>query len=204
MNLSRLSGTQSLALVTGVVIVVVVLLLISSGTFDLGGGDDADPLEATASEQTAEASEPSDDEPASEVASTASGPAALGEALQFGDLRLVIESVERLSSAGEGSGEIVARERFALVRLRARNSGRTPIQLDEGSLRLVDSRGRQFAPNRAATAEAARRDETRLSALETTLPPDLNSDLLVIFDVTDDATGLRLRILRGFVEVALE
>jgi len=202
--LRRLSGTQLFAIFVGIVVVVVVVFMFATGGFDLSGDDNDDPLALDTTEQSAD-----DDTPAPEADTSAAEPAPGGtvrsqdNAFQFGDLRMAVTDIRLTTSVSEGRDTVEAIERFASVLLTVRNTGDVPTSL-AGRLRLRDGRGREYTPNLTATAAVALRDEDRQDALAYELQPGLNIDLVVVFDVPDDAEDFRLRVLGGYVDVTLD
>ncbi len=82
-------------------------------------------------------------------------------------------------------------------------TGGEPLSLD-GGLQLVDASGRVFTPNPVATAAAAGRIDDREDALAIRLQPGITADLIVVFDVPNDAEDFRLRLRGGFVDVTLD
>lgn len=199
--LRHLSGTQLFAIVVAIVVVVVVVFMIATGGFDIGGSDDSDdPLAVATEEPDDQAAAPAGDT-STEVTPTSAR--TQDDAFQFGDLRMAVTDIRLTSTVSEGRDTVVAIERFASVLLTARNTGDTPTSL-AGRLRLRDGRGREYTPNSAATAAVALRDEERQDALAYELQPGLNVDLVVVFDVPDDAEDFRLRLLGGYVDVTLD
>ena len=196
----------------GVVVIAVVVLLIANGTFDFGSSDEDDDSLASESSQAEADTSPDDSAPDGDATNgdddDEAAPAAVGlqemdSAFQFGDLRLVVTEVRLSDRVGQEGDETLALERFARVRLSARNTGLDAFRLD-AALVLIDGQGRRFTPNAAATANAARIDSSRGDALTQDLQPGITTDLVVAFDVPDGAEDFRLRITGGFVEVALD
>ena len=210
-SLRRFRTTQWYALVVLVAVTAVVVFLVASGTFDLSSDDDADPLALsttttdadTASETTAGDSAESTADSGSITAPTSGASVALDELFQTGDLRVLVTDSRFAGSVGEDVDDAVARGRFVVVSLTVRNTGPEPLSLAD-RLGLVDGAGRAFSPDAHATAVAARRDGNRVDAVAMALQPGLTLDLVVVFDVAEDAEDVRLRLRGGFVDVALE
>ncbi|PZC49459.1 MAG: protein of unknown function (DUF4352) [Chloroflexi bacterium] len=211
--MGKFNSTQIYALIVGVVVIGVVVFLISNGTFELGGSDDEsnDALAQTTAQAEAEAEDQAEAAAAADDQSDEDGEAAppaaglqpMDSAFQFGDLRTIVTDVRLTDLVGEEGDETLALERFARVRLSARNTGLEPFSL-EGTLILIDSRERRFTPNGEATENSARIDPDRGSALSLDLQPGITTDLVVVFDVPEEAENFRLRIVGGFVEVELD
>lgn len=213
--MGKFSSTQLYALIVGVVVIAVIAFLIANGTFELGSGDDdSDDALAQTSEQAqveGSSSEQSQSQPAADAddaggestAAPAVGLQPMDSAFQFGDLRIIVTDVRLSDLVGEEGDETLALERFARVRLSARNTGRAPFTLAE-TLVLVDGLGRRYTPNATATANAARIDNDRSDALAQDLQPGITTDLVVVFDVPEEAEDFRLRIEGGYVEVELD
>lgn len=213
--MGKLGSTQRYALIVGVIVIAVIVFLIASGTFELGGGgddgdDDALALTAEQAEADDDAGRASPDAgeadgAAAEGAQTAApavGLQAMGSAFQFGDLRVIVTEIRLSDRVGQEGDETLALERFARLRLSARSTGLDAFTLG-GSLVLIDARGRRFTPNAAATENAARIDDSRGNALTRVLQPGITTNLVVAFDVPEEAEGFRLRISGGYVEVEL-
>ena len=198
--LRRLSVMQLYALLVGVVVVAVGVFLVATGVFDLDGDDtDNNNLPAETAVDVAA------DVDADTV--TAAGPptltVALEEPFQFGDLLITVTRLRLSNSVSEGRDELIAVARFASVNLRVQNAGAAPLSL-AGALQLVDGLGRVYTPNSAASAAVAVRDDSRADALVVSLQPGIEVDLIVVFDLPDDAEDLRLRIRAGFLDVVLD
>ena len=195
----RLSGTAQFGILVGVVVIAVIVLFLVSGGIDLGGSDDEDPL----------AIEQLNDEDADETASSGGQGSSPGEvqiqdqAFQFGDLRVVVTDLRLSTMVSEGRDTVEAIEQFASVLLTVRNTGTTPVSL-AGALLLIDEEGRTFTPNVMATAAVALRDDSRFDGLSFELQPSIATNLVVVFDVPQEASGLRLRLLGGYVDVDLD
>ena len=222
MNFGSMSLTQRYALIVGVVVIAVVVFLIANGTFEIGGGGDGsddgngDSLALDQStDQGADASDGERWERGEAVVSADGGTGVEGEvvgptgllvmnqAFQFGDLRMAVTEIRLGDRVGPENGEVEALERFATVHLSARSTGLAALEL-AGRLLLVDAQGRGFEPNAVATAAAERATADRVNALTVALQPGITTDLIVVFDIAEEANDFRLRISDGFVEVALE
>ncbi len=207
--LRRMSGTQLFAIVVGIVVVVVVVFLISSDTLSFSGGDDEGPLGAETTSQSDGDATDSDTSAGGDASATGDGEGGLprqvlqDEAFQFGHLRLAVTEINLSVVVSEGRDSVEAIERFATILLTVRNTDRLPHSLS-GNLILIDGQGRQFTPNVAATAATAFRDDSRQDALTFDLQPGIDSDLVVVFDVPDEAEDFRLRLLGGFVDITLD
>ena len=198
--LRRLSVIQLYALLVVVAVVAVGVFLVATGAFDLDGDDtDNNPSAETAA--VADAAAAADD------AGTAPGPqtltASLEEPFQFGDLLITVTRLRLSDSVSEGRDELVAAARFASVNLRVQNAGTGPLSL-AGALQLVDGLGRVYTPNPAASAAVAVRDDSPADALAVALQPGIEVEMIVVFDLPDDAEDLRLRIRAGFLDVVLD
>jgi hypothetical protein len=208
-NLGGLRTTQAFALLVAAVVVAVLVFLFATGRFE--SDDDEDPLalETETSEQEqggdGDASAGDGGESAAEgegVAVVASGGVALEEAFQVGDLRLLITESRRGSLVGENRDNVNALGQFVVISLTARNTGATPVLLGE-RVSLLDAARRSYSPVPEASATAALRDPVLEDALAVELQPGLTVDLVVVFDVPEGADGLLLRVVGGFVDVAL-
>ncbi len=210
MNFGSMSPTQRYALVVGAVVIVVIAFLIVNGTFEIGGGGgDGDNDSLALDQRTAPAGDAAaDDAPdaGAGMGGAVAGPTglpAMDQAFQFGDLRMAVTEIRLGDRVGAENDEVEALERFATVQLSARNTGRTAFDL-VGRLLLVDGQERGFAPNAAATGAAARAATDRGDALTVALQPGITTDLVVVFDIAEEAEDFRLRVRGGFVEVALD
>ena len=204
--MGNLGSTQRYALIVGVVVIAVIVFLIANGTFELGGDDDDDDALARTTEQAQSDEEAGEENGGAAAGAQTADPAvglqAIGSAFQFGDLRLIVTEIRFSDRVGQEGDETLALERFARLRLSARSTGLDAFTLG-GALVLIDAQGRRFTPNAVATENAARIDESRGNALTRVLQPGITTDLVVAFDVPDDAEGFRLRIRGGYVEVEL-
>ena len=183
------------ALFVGAVVVVVVVFLFATGQFE--SGDDEDPLALSS-------------EGASAVADAVSGRAdsagslvALAEAFQVGDLRLLVTERRFGSQVGENRDGVNAQGRFVVIALTARNVGVDPIMLGD-RVQLFDDLGRSYSPVPEASATAAMRNPEREDGLAVELQPGLTVDFVLVFDVPEEAKGLRLRMGGGFADVDLD
>lgn len=195
MNWQVLRSTQVFALFVGAVVVGVVVFLFATGQFE--SDDDEDPL-ALSSEGVSAV----DDAVGGRGDSTGSL-VALAEAFQVGDLRLLV--TERLfgSQVGENRDGVNAQGRFVVIALTARNTGMDPIMLG-GRVQLFDDLGRSYSPVPEASATVARRNPEREDGLAVELQPGLTVDFVLVFDVPEEAKGLRLRMGGGFADVDLD
>ncbi len=198
--MARLTSTQKYALVVGVVVIAVIAFLVVNGTFQFGGGHDPGDDIIPSEEEMAAGDDAGDLEGA---APPASGRQPMHRAFQFGDLRVIVTGLTVTDMVGQEGSESEALERFAMVHFSARNTGASPITLD-GALGLSDANGRRFSPNRLATENAGIAHPTHVDALMQDLQPGIITQLVVVFDIPNDAYGLRLRIEGGYAEVDLE
>ncbi len=184
------------------------------GPDDVGPGDGGSAAVAASEDASEDEDEDEGDNASASAEGTSDGAApfagssALGALtmetpFQFGDLRVAVTDLALSDIVSEGSDEQLAIALFATVRLSVRVTGGEPLSL-EGSLQLVDAAGRVFTPNPVATAAAAARIEDRADALTIRLQPGITTDLIVVFDVPNDAEEFRLRLSGGFVDVTLE
>jgi len=121
----------------------------------------------------------------------------------FSGVRYTVGVAQQAVRVGTSDTGRHARGVFLLVPLTVQNTGREPLALAPGDVALLDSQGRRFSPDVAATrlhAEATRGD----SLLETTVQPGLTLSGVLVFDVPTDASGLVLRVSRGYIDLALE
>lgn len=211
MNLKLLRSTQGFALFVGVVVVVVLVFLFATGRFE--SDDDDDPL-ALPDDQTSEQESGGDDGDSQADAEGDGGSTdgaeggpigdlvALDETFQVGDLRLRITDSRFGGLVGENRDNVDAQGRFVIISITARNAGADPIALED-RVRLLDASGRSYSPVPEASATAAQRDPELADALAVELQPGLTVDLVLVFDVPEDAEGLLLRVGGGFVDVAI-
>ena len=196
--LARLSGTSLFAIFVGIVVIVVVIFLIASGGVDLGSSDD-DGGVLGATEQV----EDDGDAAADDGSVLLSGAAQQDEAFQFGELRLAVTDIRLSTIVSEGRDTVEAIEQFATVLLTVRNSSDGPVSLADRLL-LLDGQGRIFSPDAEATAAVSLRDESRRDGLVVDLQPGLETELVVVFQVPEQAENFRLRFSGGFVDVELD
>ena len=144
-----------------------------------------------------------------EDAAAADRPTAAGdapqqdEAFQFGSLRLAVTGIRLSTMVSEGRDTLEAIEQFASVLLTVRNTSDAPVSL-AGRLLLLDGQGRIFSPDAEATAAAALRAESRRDGLVVDLQPGLETELVVVFQVPEEAENFRLRLSGGSVDVELD
>ena len=202
--LARLSSTTLFALFVGVVVIVVIAFLVVGGGVDLGTSDDNEGA-LGASEQVQEdaSGAVSSDEATSEAPLSTGSASQQDVAFQFGDLLLAVTDIRVSRLVSEGVDEVEAIERFATVLLTVRNTGDAPLSLNE-QLQLLDDQGRAFSPDAEATAAVAVRDGSANDALVARLQPDLEIELVVVFQVPEGAENFRLRVRGGYVDVVLE
>lgn len=202
--LARLSGTSLFAIFVGIVVIVVVIFLIVSGGVDLGSSDDDGGLLGASEQVEDEATDEDAGEAAADDGSAAlSGAAQQDEAFQFGELRLAVTDIRLSTIVSEGRDTVEAIEQFATVLLTVRNSSDAPVSL-AGRLLLLDGQGRTFSSDAEATAAVALRDESRRDGLVVDLQPGLETELVVVFQVPEQAENFRLRLSGGFVDVELD
>ena len=195
MNWQVLRSTQVFALFVGAVVVAVVVFLFATGQFE--SDDDEDPL-ALPSEGASELG----DAMGGRV-ELAGAVVALAEAFQLGDLRLLVTERRFGSQVGENRDGVDAQGRFVVIALTARNTGMDPITLGD-RIQLLDELGRSYSPLPEASATAALRDPAREDGLTVELQPGLTVDFVLVFDVPEEAKGLRLRVRGGFADVDLD
>lgn len=202
--LARLSGTTLFAIFVGIVVIVVVIFLIATGGVDLGSSDD-DGGVLGASEQVEDeaADENAEDGPAEDSSGATSSAPQQDEAFDFGDLRIAVTDLRLSTIVSEGRDTVEAIEQFATVLLTVRNTSDAPVSLSSRLL-LLDGRGRIFSPDAEATAAVALRDDSRRDGLVVALQPGLETDLVVVFQVPEQAENFRLRLSGGYVDVELD
>lgn len=121
----------------------------------------------------------------------------------FSGVQYTVGVAHQAARVGTSDAGRQARGVFLLVPLTVRNTGREPVALEPGDVALLDAQGRRYSPDVAATrlhAEAVGGD----SLLETAVQPGLTLSGVLVFDVPADASGLVLRISRGYIDLALE
>jgi hypothetical protein len=126
----------------------------------------------------------------------------IGKSFVFGDVTYTVSGVERLQEFRRGATVARPLGTFVVVTLAARNTGHEPVLLGRDAFVLVDRQGRRYLP-RADVMEALQRNNDE-GAWTDVLSPGLAEQGVLVFDVPADATGLSLRILKGYEEVGLE
>ncbi len=188
--LSSLSGTQRYALFVLVVVVVVVIYLVVSGGLDelTGGGDD-------------------DEQPAS--AETIASPALRTVAIEFGHPKLVgpIEvSIIGITFPDQIRAEGLWRDpaqRFAAVQLTMTNRSNHAVELPLDGLQLVTVDGRAYLADAPLSLGAARTADGVVYAPPLVLQPQLTVNVVAVYDIPIDASGLQLRVLGGWSDFEL-
>ncbi len=123
-------------------------------------------------------------------------------AFQFGDVVYGVTGLERKDGPGVGNPVRGPHGRFIVLSVSVQNRGNAPVQFSAGDFGLLDGQGRLFSPDREATRAYAA--EYRRDALvELVLQPGLSADAVLVFDVPTDATGLALRLQKGYLDVSL-
>ncbi len=188
--LRNLSGTQRYALFVLVVVVVVVIYLFVSGGFEelTGGGDDDEP------------------QAAQEVTSS---PALRTVAIEFGQPKLVgpIEvSVIGITFPDQIRAEGLWRspaQRFAAIQLTMTNRSKQAVALPLDGLQLVTVDGRAYLADAPLSLGAARTTEGVVYAPPLILQPQLTVNVVAVYDIPIDASGLQLRVLGGWSDFEL-
>jgi hypothetical protein len=202
--LARLSGTSLFAIFVGIVVIVVVIFLIVSGGVDLGSSDDDDGVLGASEQVEGDAGDENAEDVATEDSSGATSSAhQQDEAFDFGDLRIAVTDIRLSTLVSEGRDTVEAIEQFATILLTVRNTSDAPVSLS-GRLLLLDGRGRIYSPDVEATAAVALRDESRRDGLVVGLQPGLETALVVVFQVPEEAENFRLRLSGGYVDVELD
>lgn len=125
-----------------------------------------------------------------------------GRAFQFGDVVYGVSGLERRDGPGTANTLRGPYGKFVVLSVSVQNHGNAPIQFSPSDFALVDGKGRLFSPDREATRAYAA-ENRREALVELVLQPGLSADGVLVFDVPPDATGLALRIQKGYLDVSL-
>lgn len=87
-------------------------------------------------------------------------------------------------------GKTTTMATYALVFFRATNTGKNPAYIANNGLTVTDSQGRKFSLSAVSQYDLQR--ELNVKGSSDTIQPSLSADVLYVFEVPNDATGLRL------------
>jgi hypothetical protein len=118
---------------------------------------------------------------------------ARGAEMVFADFGFAVERTTLADRLGPPDHDVEASGRYVCVDLRVLNHMQAgDYAFRDGAALLVDGQGRTFRVDAAATRAARGGDPTG-----TAIPPGGSGVIQLVFDVPDDATGLRMRFDLG-------
>ena len=124
----------------------------------------------------------------------------MDRAFVFGDVEYTVSKVERSATVSKPGVSITAMGSFVQISFTVKNLGDAPVVLPAADFALYDSQGRGYSVHQAATAAAA---EEPVAFFSEALQPGLTRTGVIVFEVPENASGLRLRLLNGYTEVDL-
>ncbi|GAC1314452.1 MAG: hypothetical protein NVSMB2_03920 [Chloroflexota bacterium] len=123
-----------------------------------------------------------------------------GQPLVLGATNVVIQSVQRNQDLSAGGRGPVGS--FTVVVLQMENAGSEPLTPQAADFRLVDDRGRLYAPDAEAT-RAVNTTTKHRAIFDTSVPPAGRVVTALAFETAADANALTLRVKLGYGEVEL-
>lgn len=125
---------------------------------------------------------------------------AAGQPLVLGATNVMVVSVQRnqdLSAGGRGPTGT-----FTVVQIEVQNDGSEPLTPQIADFRLVDDRGRLYAPDLDATRSVNTAAKHRV-VFDSSVPPGGRVATGLAFETAPDANALTLRVKLGYGEVEL-
>ncbi|MDP2919982.1 MAG: DUF4352 domain-containing protein [Dehalococcoidia bacterium] len=118
----------------------------------------------------------------------------------------VLYSLGDTSRAEEVRGSGVSHKAggvFLLINLTLTNQGKEPVILEPSDFTLIDGQGREFSIHQSASRTAAVVN-AKADIFSEALQPGIPVNGVLVFDVPKQATGLVLRISKGYLDVKLD
>jgi hypothetical protein len=120
----------------------------------------------------------------------------------YGSVLYSIGNTSRVEEVRQSGVSFKASGIFLLINVELTNQGREPVALHPSDFVLHDSLGREFSVHQAAAKTAAAVYD-KADIFTAALQPGLTVEGVLIFDVPKQATGLVLRISKGYLDVKL-
>lgn len=119
----------------------------------------------------------------------------IGKFVSYADWDYKVDSKRNVNTIGTE----VAKQSFLVLRMTIKNNGNIPRQFASAQSKymLIDSKGRQFAQDDEAMLDASIDGSYSTNWYLDTFNPGATGNIVLIFDVPKDATGLKLMPVNG-------
>lgn len=129
--------------------------------------------------------------------------AKIGETVQDGDLAFTVIDVTTASTLGNQFTKKDAQGLFYVISLKVDNKGKETKTIDSSMITLTDSQGRTF--DRSIDGQTAKgMAQGSVDLFLQQVQPGLNVTGDIVFDIPQDATGLKLLAKGGFLGTGQE
>ena len=118
----------------------------------------------------------------------------IGESFMIDEISYTINSINTTKVLGGLIFKKEAGGTFYIISITAKNEGKKPREYFTPSFEINDDQEREFSDDRSASSYADKYGE-KLSFEQ--LQPGLSKTGIIVFDLPDDATGLKLRVKNG-------
>lgn len=103
---------------------------------------------------------------------------------------VTVNDVKRSATIGKATASGIYVEFFVHVT----NTGKEPGYISDSGLVVLDSQGRKFSTSGASSAQSAAQDQYHLKGFYDDVQPSLSADMVFVFDIAPDATGLHFAL----------
>lgn len=103
---------------------------------------------------------------------------------------VTVNDIKRSTTIGKATASGV----FAVFFVHVTNMGKEPGYISDSGLVVLDSQGRKFSTSGASSAQSAAQDQYHLKGFYADVQPSLSADMVFVFDIAPDATGLHLAL----------
>ncbi len=105
-----------------------------------------------------------------------------------GSFAINVTEIKRTDTLGKNKASGI----YVLFLARVTNTGKVPAYISSGGLVTLDTQGRKFSA--AETGQSEAQQQYVRKGFVDTIQPALSADMVFVFDIAPDATGLRLGI----------
>ena len=118
------------------------------------------------------------------------------------DVVYVIGTSEKSTAFGNQYSQTQADGIFLVLHVAAHNNAKETHDLNTSLMKLQDAQGREFDPSNKGTTALALSGDKSVDIGLTQIQPGTNKKFSLVYDIPDDASGLKLKIPGGFMSTS--
>ncbi len=103
---------------------------------------------------------------------------------------VTLNDIKRSATIGKATASGV----YAVFFVHVTNTGKEPGYISDSGLVVLDSQGRKFSTAGASSAQYAAQEQYHLKGFYDDIQPSLSADMVLVFDIAPDATGLHFAL----------